>query len=125
VKIPQLPKMRERCGGLGEVVMMLDLHRQGLTVSAIAVSSIDRKTVRECIARKQTDRLRSKQDKQEPGKSPALLVLWQSRCSKTPVTANRVCARGLVVKDLEIGQPINSAECVQKLQMASHAKAKA
>ena len=29
-----------------------------------------------------------------------------------------------VVKDMEIGQPINS-ESVQKLQMASHAKAKA
>ncbi len=29
-----------------------------------------------------------------------------------------------VVKDLEIGQPINSEE-VQKLQMALHAKAKA
>ena len=32
---------------LGEVVMILDLHRQGLTVSAIARElGIDRKTVR-------------------------------------------------------------------------------
>ena len=37
---------------LGEVVMLLDLHRQGLTVSAIARElGIDRKTVRKCIAR--------------------------------------------------------------------------
>jgi transposase len=37
---------------LGEVVMILDLHRQGLTVSAIARElGIDRKTVRRCIAR--------------------------------------------------------------------------
>ena len=37
---------------LGEVVMILDLHRQGLTVSAIARElGIDRKTVRQRIAR--------------------------------------------------------------------------
>ena len=30
-----------------------------------------------------------------------------------------------VVKDMEIGQPINSKKSVQKLQMALHAKAKA
>ena len=37
---------------LGEVVMILDLHRQGLTVSAIARElGLDRKTVRRCIAR--------------------------------------------------------------------------
>jgi len=37
---------------LGEVVMILDLHRQGLTVSAIARGlGVDRKTVRRCIAR--------------------------------------------------------------------------
>ena len=37
---------------LGEVVMILDLHRQGLTISAIARElGIDRKTVRRCIAR--------------------------------------------------------------------------
>ena len=37
---------------LGELMMILDLHRQGLTVSAIARQlGIDRKTVRRCIAR--------------------------------------------------------------------------
>jgi transposase len=37
---------------LGEVVMILDLHRQGLTVSAIARElGVDRKTVRKCIGR--------------------------------------------------------------------------
>ena len=37
---------------LGEVVMILDLHRQGLSVSAIALQlGIDRKTVREYLAR--------------------------------------------------------------------------
>jgi transposase len=37
---------------LGEVIMILDLHRQGLTVSAIARElGIDRKTVRKCIVR--------------------------------------------------------------------------
>ena len=37
---------------LGELVMILDLHRQGLTVSAIARElGVDRKTVRRCIAR--------------------------------------------------------------------------
>jgi len=37
---------------LGEVVMILDLHRQGLTVSAIARElGVDRKTVRKSIAR--------------------------------------------------------------------------
>ena len=37
---------------LGEIVMVLDLHRQGLTVSAIARGlGVDRKTVRKCIAR--------------------------------------------------------------------------
>ena len=37
---------------LGEIVMILDRHRQGLTVSAIARElGIDRKTVRKCIAR--------------------------------------------------------------------------
>jgi hypothetical protein len=37
---------------LGEVVMILDLHRQGLSVSAIARDlGLDRKTVRRCIAR--------------------------------------------------------------------------
>jgi transposase len=37
---------------LGEVVMMLDLHRQGLSVSAIALQlGIVRKTVRKYIAR--------------------------------------------------------------------------
>src|SRR5262249_30754213 len=37
---------------LGEVVMILDLHRQGLTVSAIARAlGVDRKTVRRCITR--------------------------------------------------------------------------
>jgi transposase len=37
---------------LGEVVMILDLHRQGLSVSAIALQlSIDRKTVRKYLAR--------------------------------------------------------------------------
>jgi Winged helix-turn helix len=37
---------------LGEVVMILDLHRQELTVSAIARAlGVDRKTVRRCIAR--------------------------------------------------------------------------
>jgi transposase len=37
---------------LGEVVMILDLHRQGLTVSAIARElGLDRKTVRKCIRR--------------------------------------------------------------------------
>ena len=40
----------ERVVKLGEVVMILDLHRQGLTVSAIARElGIDRKTVRKCI----------------------------------------------------------------------------
>jgi DNA-binding NarL/FixJ family response regulator len=34
-----------------EAVMILDLHRQGLTVSAIARElGIDRETVRKCIA---------------------------------------------------------------------------
>jgi len=38
---------------LGEVVMILDLHRQGLTVSAIARElRVDRKTVRRYIARR-------------------------------------------------------------------------
>jgi transposase len=37
---------------LGEVVMIFDVHRQGLTVSAIARElGVDRKTVRRCIAR--------------------------------------------------------------------------
>jgi transposase len=37
---------------LGEAIMILDLYRQGLTVSAIARElGIDRKTVRKCIAR--------------------------------------------------------------------------
>jgi transposase len=37
---------------LGEVVMIPDLHRQGLTVSAIARElGFDRKTVRKCIKR--------------------------------------------------------------------------
>ncbi len=37
---------------LGEVVMIFDLHRQGLTVSAIARElGLDRKTVRRCIKR--------------------------------------------------------------------------
>ncbi len=37
---------------VGEVIMILDLHRQGLTVSAITRElGIDRKTVRKCIAR--------------------------------------------------------------------------
>ena len=37
---------------LGDVVMILDLHRQGLSVSAIARElGIDRKTVRKYIAR--------------------------------------------------------------------------
>src|ERR1700758_4075315 len=37
---------------LGEVVMILDLHRQGLTVSAIARElGLDRKTVGKCIKR--------------------------------------------------------------------------
>src|SRR5437762_13024281 len=37
---------------LGELVMILDLHRQGLSVSAIARRvGIDRKTVRKYIAR--------------------------------------------------------------------------
>ena len=37
---------------LGEVVMILDLHRQGLSVSAIALQlGIDRKTVRKYLAR--------------------------------------------------------------------------
>jgi transposase len=37
---------------LGEVVMIVDLHRQGLSVSAIAEHlGIDRKTVRKYIAR--------------------------------------------------------------------------
>jgi transposase len=37
---------------LGEVVMILDLHRQGLSVSAIADHlGIDRKTVRKYLAR--------------------------------------------------------------------------
>ena len=36
---------------LGELVMILDLHRQGLSVSAIArQSGLDRKTVRKYIA---------------------------------------------------------------------------
>ena len=36
---------------LGELVMILDLHRQGLTVSAIAQrTGLDRKTVRKYIA---------------------------------------------------------------------------
>jgi len=38
--------------GLGEIVMILDLHRQGLSVSAIArQSGIDRKTVRKYVER--------------------------------------------------------------------------
>ena len=37
---------------LGEVVTILDLHRQGRTVSAIARElGIDRKTVRKCMTR--------------------------------------------------------------------------
>jgi transposase len=37
---------------LGEVVMILDLHRQGLSISAIARDlGLDRKTVRRCVAR--------------------------------------------------------------------------
>ena len=36
---------------LGEVVMILDLHRQGLTVSFARELGVDRKTVRKCIAR--------------------------------------------------------------------------
>ena len=37
---------------IGEIVMILDLHRQGLSVSAIArKSGIDRKTVRKYIGR--------------------------------------------------------------------------
>ena len=51
-----IPLCPERGSGavvkLGEVVMILDLHRQGLTVSAIARElGIDRKTVRKCITR--------------------------------------------------------------------------
>ena len=38
---------------LGELVMILDLHRQGLTISAIARRvGIDRKTVRKYIERR-------------------------------------------------------------------------
>jgi transposase len=38
---------------LGEVVMIVDLHRQGLSVSAIALQlGIDRKTVRKYLARR-------------------------------------------------------------------------
>jgi hypothetical protein len=50
---PALPDTRERAViQLGEVVMILDLHRQGLTVSAIARElGLDRKTVRKCIKR--------------------------------------------------------------------------
>ena len=37
---------------LGELVMILDLHRQGLSVSAIARQvGVDRKTVRNCLAK--------------------------------------------------------------------------
>ncbi len=40
---------------LGELVMILDLHRQGLTVSAISWRvGIDRKTVRKYIERRIT-----------------------------------------------------------------------
>src|SRR6266480_4934119 len=51
-----IPLCPERGSGavvkLGELVMILDLHRQGLTVSAIARElGVDRKTVRRCIAR--------------------------------------------------------------------------
>ena len=51
-----IPLCRTRGSGavikLGEVVMILDLHRQGLTVSAIARElGLDRKTVRKCIKR--------------------------------------------------------------------------
>jgi hypothetical protein len=41
----------ERVTGLGEIVMILDLHRQGAGVSAIARrTGLDRKTVRKVIA---------------------------------------------------------------------------
>ena len=37
---------------LGDVVMILDLHQQGLSLSAIARrTGLDRKTVRKCIKR--------------------------------------------------------------------------
>ena len=36
---------------LGDVIMILDLHRQGVSISAIARQlGLDRKTVRRCIA---------------------------------------------------------------------------
>jgi hypothetical protein len=54
----RIPSRSARNGGsgavikLGEVVMILDLHRQGLTVSAIARElGVDRKTVRRYIGR--------------------------------------------------------------------------
>ena len=51
--IPLCPKGGSGAGiKLGEVVIILDLHRQGPTVSAIARElGVDRKTVRRCIAR--------------------------------------------------------------------------
>ena len=76
---------------LGEVVMIFDLHRQGLTVSAIARElGLDRKTVRRCIKRGPTTQIERRDDDHEiadPGPfttTRSLAWVTQSSRGKAP-----------------------------------------
>ena len=65
---------------LGELMMILELHRQGLTVSAIARQlGIDRKTVRKYIAR---------------GLEPPTYGPRPPRPRGAPIASCRICASG-------------------------------
>ena len=67
---------------LGEVVMILDLHRQGLTLSAIARrTGLDRKTVRKYIERGLEAPVYTPRPPKEPVIAPWRDYLRQRVCS--------------------------------------------
>src|SRR5439155_22043402 len=77
---------------LGELMMILDLHRQGLTVSAIARQlGIDRKTVRRYIARGLEPPAYGPRPPRQRSTDPFLPYLRERLTNVPGLTAVRLC----------------------------------
>ncbi len=84
---------------LGDVVMILDLHRQGLSLSAIARrTGLDRKTVRKCIARGLEAPVYSSRPPRDP-----IIAPWQDYLHQRVQAVPELTAKRLLREIRELG----------------------